>query len=71
MMLGMVLFWALVLAALAVGVWWLAGQWRPQPRDTALDVLRERYARGEISRDEFEARRPPGCSDRWIVAGIR
>ncbi len=27
------------------------------PAETALELLRKRYARGEISRDEFETRR--------------
>lgn len=42
------------LAALLLG-------WRPQvssgPRRTARDILRERYARGEISREEYERMR--------------
>ena len=45
------------LVALGFGVWWLVRQMRPGHRDAALDVLRERYARGEITRDEFETRR--------------
>jgi len=57
MMLVVTLFWLAVLAAIGVGVWWLVRQARPTPRDRALDVLRERYARGEITHEEFEARR--------------
>jgi putative membrane protein len=60
-MLFMGLFWILVIAAVVAGVWWLLGQRRPgaatETRDRALEILRERYARGEISREEFEARR--------------
>ncbi len=55
----MLVFWALVIIAIVVAVRWIAGQSRPAPphRDTALDILRERYARGEISREEFEQRK--------------
>ena len=56
MMLGTIL-WLGFLIALGFGVWWVVSQMRPVPRDQALEVLRERYARGEISREEFEARR--------------
>lgn len=54
-------FWLLPLAAIAAGIWWLLGQPRPPGavalrRDRALEILRERYARGEINREEFEAR---------------
>ena len=51
------LFWLVVLVALGAGVWWLIRRERPTPRDPALDALRERYARGEITREEFETRR--------------
>jgi putative membrane protein len=56
-MLAMLLFWALVLVGLALGVRWLVRQGRPARSDTALEILRERYARGEIGHDEFEAKK--------------
>ena len=55
------LFWVAVIVAVVAVVWWLVGERRPGSRmpaaDRAVDILRERYARGEISREEFEARR--------------
>ena len=57
MMLVMVLGWLLVIAAIVAGVWWLATFRRPTSRNGALDIFRERYARGEISREEYESRR--------------
>lgn len=53
----MLIFWALVIVALIYGVRWLAGRNGPEENgggQTALDILKERYARGEISRKEFE-----------------
>lgn len=51
--------------ALIVGAVWLvrwlmtsdAAQRSRPPKNTALDTLRERYAKGEIDRDEFEQKR--------------
>ena len=57
MMLVMVLGWLLVIAAIVASVWWLASFRRPTSRNGALEILRERYARGEISREEYESRR--------------
>ncbi|MBI2219080.1 MAG: SHOCT domain-containing protein [Candidatus Rokubacteria bacterium] len=60
MMLMMLTFWGLVITGLVLGVRWLARQGReerPDRSDRALDILRERYARGEIDKEEFEARR--------------
>jgi putative membrane protein len=57
MMLMMLLFWGLVITGLVVGLRWLVSQGRSPASDSALAILRERYARGEISREEFEARR--------------
>jgi putative membrane protein len=53
----MVLAWVLVIGAIVAGVWWVLRNARPSPRHDALDILRERYARGEISREEYESRR--------------
>lgn len=58
MMLMMLVFWGLVIAALVLGVRWLASQGRGAGgRDEALEILRQRYARGEIDKQEFETRK--------------
>lgn len=57
MMLFVFLFWALVIVAIVLGIRWLLRQGRPEVSDSALEILRQRYARGEINREEFEARR--------------
>ena len=59
MFLGMglfVLFWVLVLAGLILLIRWLWVQARPAARaeESALEILKRRYARGEITREEFE-----------------
>ena len=57
MMLMMLLFWGLVIAGLIVGLRWLIAQGRPDRRDEALEILRQRYARGDIDKQDFEARK--------------
>jgi putative membrane protein len=57
MMLGMFVFWGLVVGALVVGIRWLVRQGRSPAPDPALDILRQRYARGEIGKEEFEAKK--------------
>ena len=61
MILMMVLFWAAIVVVIIVGIRWLltsnrsGRQTTPERQTTsALDVLKERYARGEISKQEFE-----------------
>jgi putative membrane protein len=54
MMLMMVLVWALLIVGLVFGVRWLAAHGRPAHRDEAAEILRQRYARGEIDKQEFE-----------------
>lgn len=59
----MILFLALLIAAVVVLVRWIAGPWHPAPPHypppgrTPLDILKERFARGEIDKAEFEERR--------------
>lgn len=54
----MMLFWLLLaVAAIALVVWAIAraGSQAPSPAGTgAEDTLRERYARGEITREQFD-----------------
>ena len=57
MMLMVLLFWALVIVAIVLGVRWLVGQPKGSQRDSALEILRQRYARGEINREEFEQKK--------------
>ena len=57
MLLMMLVFWGLIIVGLALGIRWLVSQGRESRSDTAMDILRQRYARGEINKEEFEARK--------------
>lgn len=57
MMFMMLVFWGLVITGIVLGIRWLARSGARGRSDTALEILRERYARGEIDRQEFEAKR--------------
>jgi putative membrane protein len=57
MMLMMLVLWGVVIAGIVLSIRWLARQGREERPDRALDILRERYARGEINKEDFEARR--------------
>ena len=54
----MLLFWGLVIVTLILLVRWLwtQGQGRAgaPPVETPLDVLKKRYARGEITKEDFD-----------------
>jgi len=54
MMLVMLLLWGLVIVGLVIGIRWLFGQGKKSRSDTALEILRRRYARGNINKEEFE-----------------
>ncbi len=59
----MMLFWVLIIGGVAWLVVWLLQQGRPSPigpvaaGSQALEILKERYARGEITREQFEQMR--------------
>jgi putative membrane protein len=56
---GMWLSGVVLIAVLAVVIWWVAGMGRRSaraPQDPAEEALRLRYARGEIDHDEYERR---------------
>jgi putative membrane protein len=57
MMLMMFLFWVLVIVGLLVAIRWLIARGKSQQSDSALNLLRERYARGEINKEEFESKK--------------
>lgn len=57
MILVMVLFWALAIVGFVLGLRWLVGKGSSPRSDSALTILRERYARGEINKEEFEQKK--------------
>jgi putative membrane protein len=56
-MLMMLLFWGAVITAIVLGIRWLLRQDGRARPDNAMQILRERYARGDIGREEFEQRK--------------
>ncbi len=51
----MIVFWVLVIVGLVFLIRWLfLRSAPPKQQDSALDILKLRYARGEISQEEFE-----------------
>lgn len=58
----MVLFWILIVVLIVLLIRWLlsASHAKPQsppPEDAALEILKKRYARGEINKEEFEVKK--------------
>ncbi|MDA8087077.1 MAG: SHOCT domain-containing protein [Nitrospiraceae bacterium] len=53
----MIAIWVLVVAGLIYLVRWLARPSNRGGQETALDLLKKRYAKGEISKEEFEEKK--------------
>ncbi len=54
----MLLFWILIIAGAVLIVRWLMGEARsrqPGSSETSLDILKKRYASGEITKEQFES----------------
>lgn len=53
----MVVFWGLVIGLIVLFVRRFSNRSDTSPQPNALDILRERYARGEIDEEEYEQRK--------------
>ncbi len=52
--LWMLVFWGALIALIVWGITKVSRQGETTPKRDPLDVTKERYAKGEISREEFE-----------------
>lgn len=59
----MMFLWVIVIIAVIAGAWYFTRRkrnnplWPDEQQRTPLQILKNRYARGEISKEEFEERK--------------
>lgn len=58
----MVFFWVLIIVLIVLLIRWLVSSSHPRTlssyqEDSALEILKRRYARGDINKEEFEAKK--------------
>lgn len=56
-MLLMLAFWGVVIAGVVLSIRWLRSHGRRPESDPAVEILRQRYLRGDISKEEFDAKK--------------
>ncbi len=54
----MVIWWVIIIAAVAVVIKSFSQpKWQYPREDSAIEILKKRYARGDISKEEFEEKK--------------
>ncbi len=57
MMVSMVLFWGIIIGGIVLLVRYIFPQSGSRSSEDSLNILKNRYARGEIGKEEFEAKK--------------